>query len=69
LATFTLATIAFSAGAALKRTDLDALILIASPVAGLPPDMVTCSFAAQAHVYEKKPFTALNASTYIIRLR
>ena len=37
LLTFTLATTAFSAGAARNRTDLEALILIASPVAGFRP--------------------------------
>jgi hypothetical protein len=35
--TFTLATISFRAGAALKRTVFEALILIVSPVAGLRP--------------------------------
>lgn len=35
--TFTLATRSFKAGAALKRTALEALILMVSPVAGLRP--------------------------------
>lgn len=36
--TLTFATSSFSAGAALKRTFLEALILMVSPVAGLRPE-------------------------------